>query len=394
MAIRALTFLLLCVAACTPLETPRNLEPVETGGSYQAQLRALPPGEDQKALASAAMNRDRCTPETLSDTASATSSALSGEILSRGDLLRVLVADDETLSGDYVVSGDGRLRIPFAQPVAAAGRSPRGVERALAETLVREGLYDQTPLVAVLIRDFAAARVHVEGAVFDPGTFEIGQVGGENRDDARVAALGAATEGRSMSTALRFAGGVRPDADLSRVSLTRGGRRYVLDMRGAINGRPFPDPMLAVGDAVSVPSRGCFQEELAAPTPVTPPGVRVFMSNLIRPALNNASAAIGRDVRELRYGSTFLQAAFDLNCIGGAAAVDADRHAVLLTRNPLSGQSVVIERDLETLLRRADRDDFDPLLMPGTPSPAMTVRSPTSVRSRKFWGWRPAQHSS
>lgn len=46
-------------------------------------------------------------------------------------------------------------------------------------------------------------------------------------------------------------------------------------------------------------------------------------------------------------------------------STNADRYAVLYTRNPATGQSILIERRIEELLRRADRDNFDPYILPG-----------------------------
>jgi hypothetical protein len=114
-----------------------------------------------------------------------------------------------------------------------------------------------------------------------------------------------------------------------------------------------------------VPSRGCFQAALMAPGPIMPPGVSVHMSNLTQPARANGPSGVGRDVREMRYGARFLQAVFSMNCVGGAKATNADRYAVLFSRNPVTGRSVVIERRVEDLLRRADRDGLDPYLLPG-----------------------------
>ena len=98
---------------------------------------------------------------------------------------------------------------------------------------------------------------------------------------------------------------------------------------------------------------------------ISPPGVSLFLSNLTQPADGNAVAAVGRDVREVPYGTRYLQAVIDTNCVGGARATSADRSAVLFSRNPVTEVSVVIERDIEDLLRRADRDDYDPFLLPG-----------------------------
>jgi hypothetical protein len=60
-----------------------------------------------------------------------------------------------------------------------------------------------------------------------------------------------------------------------------------------------------------------------------------------------------------------MQAVIDANCVGGPRSTSADRSSVLFSRNPINGLSVVIERDIEDLLRRADRDDYDPYLLPG-----------------------------
>jgi hypothetical protein len=54
-----------------------------------------------------------------------------------------------------------------------------------------------------------------------------------------------------------------------------------------------------------------------------------------------------------------------MNCVGGARATNADRSAVLFTRNPVTGESIVVSRRIEDPEARADRDDFNPYLMPG-----------------------------
>ena len=54
-----------------------------------------------------------------------------------------------------------------------------------------------------------------------------------------------------------------------------------------------------------------------------------------------------------------------MNCVGGTHLTNADRFAVLMTRNPVTGKAVVIERQIEELVRFADRDEFDPYLLPG-----------------------------
>ncbi|PYG31904.1 polysaccharide biosynthesis/export family protein [Pelagimonas varians] len=359
------------LAGCGPLPSPDNIGPIRVKGGYQAQYR----DPDARTGAQAFLVAERMNAETcVSDLAGTGNSAkggllttlsLNGERLSHNDLVDIRIGDDETFNGDYVVSRDGTLKLPFLPPVRAQGRSTNQIEAEIARLLVSEGLYEEAPRISVRVADFASIKVSVSGAVFEPHAMEIGQVSGDEIDRARQAALGSSTEARNLSVALRSAGGVRPDADLSRVELHRGGKRHIVDMRGVFEGRHSVDVTLLTGDEVVVPSRQCFQDDLMRPSPISPPGVSLYMSNLTQPATGNAVSAIGQSVRAVPYGTRFMQAVVDTNCVGGARASSAYRSAVLFTRNPITGVSTVIERRIEDQMRRPDRDDYDPYLLPG-----------------------------
>ena len=363
--------LLLALAACTASEAPRNIEPVAAGGGYQAQYRE--PDVTRAAtpapfLRSAAINASRCLPERgggYGKLTGAIAAALDGERLSRGDLVDLRVEEDDTFTDAYEVSRDGTLKLPFIAPVRAQGRTPAEVQGEIARRLVANGFYDERPRVSVLVTDFAPVRVAVAGAVFEPRALSLGAASGADVDRLRQAALGASTEARNLSAALQAAGGIRPDADLSAVELRRNGQLYLLDLRGVFEGTDIADVILVTGDEITVRSRECFQDELMRPSPVSPPGVTLFLSNLTVPATGNAESAIGREVREVPWGTRYMQAVIDTNCVGGTKPTSATRSAVLFSRNPITGVSAVIERDIEDLLRRADRDDYDPYLLPG-----------------------------
>jgi len=207
--------------------------------------------------------------------------------------------------------------------------------------------------------------VEVSGAVFQPGQVVINEQVPNDTDTVRETAIGDHALGRTLSIALSHAAGVRPDADLSHITIEHDGETHIVDLTGVITGEATEDPMLAEGDRVTVPSRHCFQEALARPTPITPPGVKVFISNLATPATNNAGAAIGADNTSLAYGTRMLQALVGANCVGGTQITNADRWAVLITTNPATGESEVVERRIEALVRRPDRDAYNPVLMPG-----------------------------
>jgi polysaccharide biosynthesis/export protein len=287
------------------------------------------------------------------------------EFLSPGDLVEVTVGNDEAFAGKYEVSIDGTLKVRNLISVRAFGRTVEQVTSDITRALVVGEFYRQVPPVSVRLADFGAVRLFVSGAVFEPGSVILGGSAIENNNDGtREQSMGAYTAVRRLSHALQRAGGVRPDADLSRVELIRGGHRHIVDLRGAITGGRFEDNLLLEGDQVNVPSRGCFQGDLVTPSAVSPVGVKVFMSNLTEPALSNANSAINKDTRELRYGTRFLQAVVSMNCVGGSKLTNADRSAVLYSRNPITGKSVVIERRIEDLVRHGDRDEFDPYLLP------------------------------
>lgn len=369
----ALFFSAALVSGCS-IANHQNVESVKEGTAYQAQYR-----QDVQAAAyrtNDAGEKERVTAEKeLSSAINAESCAVQPyqsiqlppaeqELLSRGDMVEVSVETDETFSGLFEVSRDGSLKLPHLNGVAAHGRSVGDVEQELAKGLVKARFYRYAPRVSVRVTDFAPARVYVSGAVFEPGATEIGGVSGDDRDEARQDAMGASTEERSLARALRAAGGVRPDADLSKIVIFRNGGRIEIDARPAVKGRRFADIMLLADDEVEVPSRGCFQEALMKPTSVTPSGVKVFMSNLTKPADANALSAVGKEARELRYGTRFMQAVVGMNCVGGTRMTNANRSAVLFSRNPVTGESIVIERSIEDLLERPDRDDLDPYILP------------------------------
>jgi hypothetical protein len=236
----------------------------------------------------------------------------------------------------------------------------------LRQTLVQAGIV--RPLrnsVTVSLVEAAGVSVAVAGAVFEPKAVRAGERTPESRIGLKEGeASGDANVSRSVATAIRAAGGVRPDADVQRVYLVRGDAYVELDLSGLVHGWRANDIELTAGDRIIVPSRQCFNPELVRPTPLTPPGIRVYMSNLTRSANNNAGAAIGKDTTSLPYGTRFLQALVAANCVGGSF-MQSDRRAVLISRNPINGRSVVIERDIEKLVREADRDAYDPYLMPG-----------------------------
>jgi polysaccharide export outer membrane protein len=356
------------LASCGAASIQHNLEPVREGHGYQAQYRALDliDGDHPPVLRSTAINAERClAPHGGTRRSTSIPRALQGQRLSRDDLLDVRIAGDDTFEGRYTVAQDGTVHLPFLPRVQAQGRSVHSVQAAIGQALIQEGFYTEVPRISVRVTDYAAVQAAVSGAVFEPRGITIGGASGDDIDAARQEALGASSTNRTLSAALRSAGGVRPDADLSAVHLTRAGIVHVLDLRAMAEGNATNDVVILADDQIEVPSLGCFQDALMRPSTISPPGISLYLSNLTVPAVGNASSGIGREVRQVPYGTRYMQAVVNSNCVGGTRATSAARSAVLFTRNPMTGISAVIERDIETLLHRADRDDYDPYLLPG-----------------------------
>ena len=288
-------------------------------------------------------------------------------VLAAGDRLRLDIAGDEDhLTGVHTVQSDGSVTLRGVGVFDVAGLTEDQATRSLQQRLISTRVVQ--PLVsAVSIRliESNSVPVIISGAVFQPGSVRPGERDPETRVGLKEGhTTGDANSERSLTAALRAAAGVRPDADVKNVYLIRGDEYAIVDLRGSIDGTPVLNPALAAGDRIIVPETRCFNPDLVRPSALTAPGIRVFMSNLTRSANNNSGAAIGTKTTSLPYGTRMLQGLVAMNCVGGSY-MQADRRAVLISRNPRNGQSIVIERDVEELVRSADRDHVDPYLMPG-----------------------------
>jgi protein involved in polysaccharide export with SLBB domain len=364
------------LAGCATMETPTNL----AHSQYQVEQQLAGDRAPRCAAPEA--------PALISGLAAVASEALADTpaLIGPGDRLKLVVSGDtETLSGQHVITANGRLVVPGVIDLPVAGRTLAATTAALRAVLVERGLVRDIPGNVVLAQvEQAGVQVSVEGAVFEPGLVRAGERTAEAQSVTITnAASGDFNTGRSLATALRLAGGIRPDAAADGVYLVRGGQYTRIDLIPAFTGGVPADPQLAAGDRIIVPSTGCFNPLLVRPSSVTAPGIRVYMSNLSRPASHNSAAAIGKDSTSLPYGTRLVEGLLSANCVGGSA-MNAARQAVLISRNPVNRQSVVIARSVEALVRNANRDDYNPWLMPGDgiacyDSGAMTVADAIGV---------------
>ena len=156
------------------------------------------------------------------------------------DQLDVNVYDIPDLSRSVQVDAGGKIMLPLVGEVDAQGQTAQQLSGAIATDLKQR--YVKNPLVTVVVKDAASARVTVDGAVVAPGTYRL---------------AGPTT----LLQAVALARGPNPKtADERHVALFRlvnGRRQGAVYNLNAIRTGAAPDPEVYGRDIVVVaPSRG------------------------------------------------------------------------------------------------------------------------------------------
>ncbi len=341
-----------------PLFSPEKAAP---GIEYAGQVGGFSPNDVEPGVCPAASDANFVAPATPGKHNVPDSRMR----YSRGDRFNITVPGVEGFSGDYMINADGRVILPFAEEIMAVGLTNAELSKRIEDAFIRAGILNTNGLrIAVRPVQYAPINIFVTGAVFQPGRTTINNIKDSDKTDKALTKFGDTPLERYIASGLRAAGGVRPDADLSNIILIRGNSRYRLDWRGAFIGGNVDDVPLIDNDKIIVAESACFQTGLIRPSQITPPGIRIFISNLTVPATSNSSSSIGQYSNSIPYGTRFLQALVSANCVGGIMATNAPRQAVLISRNPKTLRTEVVQRSIEELVRSADRDAVNPHLMP------------------------------
>jgi polysaccharide biosynthesis/export protein len=118
-----------------------------------------------------------------------------------GDRISVLVWNQERLSGEFAVRGDGNVTLPLLGDVAVAGLTPAGTGQQIERRLAADALV-VNPKVTVSLVSLRPPLVSVLGEVRTPGLFEI-------------------RRGEGVLQALSRAGGLTPYADTDAIFVVR-----------------------------------------------------------------------------------------------------------------------------------------------------------------------------
>lgn len=286
--------------------------------------------------------------------------------LSVGDKLHISIFNGDDFNADVEIDANGQIYLPYLPPILAKGSNINTLKTKIAQTLVNEQLMHPNKIrISISPIAWAPVEVTVLGAVFEPGQHLINKKSDtEIKDDDKIHSGDQALD-RTISAALRSSGGVRPDAKINQVWVIRGDKQYSFDLTGVMNGEPVPDFLLSAGDQILVPSSHNFQDKLVRPSQITIPGIRVFISNLTQPASSNSQSGLDTEATRFPYGTRLLTGAIAANCIGGAQSTNASRHVLLVTRNPLSDETDIVERSMDSLIRQSWQPQMNPVLLPG-----------------------------
>jgi len=147
-------------------------------------------------------------------------------LLGPGDSLRIVVFGEDNLSGQFAVSGDGRISFPLIGDIQASGRTVEDVQDEITSAL--KGRYLKDPRVSAEMLTFRPYYIY--GEVNRPGEFPY-------------------TDGISAVNAIAAAGGYTYRANEHIIFLKRSNERTERKVHLS------PELQVEPGDTIRVPER-------------------------------------------------------------------------------------------------------------------------------------------
>jgi polysaccharide export outer membrane protein len=166
-----------------------------------------------------------------------------------GDQLAITVLEDDTLNRTTLVLPDGRISVPLAGSIQAAGRSVESVESTIADRLASNFAVRPSVFVSVVAvtEEVETFPIFVVGQVGEPGQREV-------------------EPGTTMLQAIALAGGLDRFAATKRIQLRRADpstgqeRLYIFNYRAVERGGAIQSMItLREGDVIVVPERRLFE---------------------------------------------------------------------------------------------------------------------------------------
>lgn len=165
-------------------------------------------------------------PASAQETVPTAAPSAAPNFLEPGDVIRLRIWREESMSGEYRVDADGTVVLPRLGPWPVTGKEPD----ALREELVEEyGRYLRTPSIEIVF----LRRINVGGAVQRPGVYHIDPT-------------------MTVRDVLLQAGGAAPIGRTDRLELIRDGVVIQAELRQDL---PIVESPIRSGDQLYVPER-------------------------------------------------------------------------------------------------------------------------------------------
>ena len=175
--------------------------------------------------------------------------------ISRGDVLRVEVLEDETLNRSVLVTPSGQVTLPLAGSIAASGRTLSDVQSEVRQLLAPN--FSNPPTVFVSLEQVRQREPRVASEPVTVDIFILGEVGNAGQL--------AVEPGTTLLQVFSQVGGFSDFAATRRIQLRRTGpdgreRIYPIDYEAILNGRSGNGSVvLAEDDVIVVPTRRLFE---------------------------------------------------------------------------------------------------------------------------------------
>jgi polysaccharide export outer membrane protein len=172
-----------------------------------------------------------------------------GYRIKAGDQLAITVLEDDTLNRQALVLPDGRISVPLAGSVRAAGNTVETVEKTIADRLASNFAVRPSVFVSVIAVDEEEETFPI---------FVLGQVGGPGQVEVEP--------GTTLLQAIALAGGLDRFAATKRIQLRRTDsstgqeRLYLFNYKAVERGGSIQSMItLREGDVIIVPERRLFE---------------------------------------------------------------------------------------------------------------------------------------
>lgn len=173
--------------------------------------------------------------------------------LRAGDTIRIEVLEDQTINRSLLIAPDGRVSLPLAGVVSAAGRSIESLQTEIAARLGPN--FASPPTVYVALekqKDPRPATGGVAAAPVGTGVYILGEAGKPGRLEVKP--------GTTMLQLFSQMGGFTKFAATKRIQLRRGNQTYLFNYNAIEAGTSNAgSTTVSDGDVIVVPQRKLFE---------------------------------------------------------------------------------------------------------------------------------------